>query len=58
MPSVLPTISAETDLATIFYMAFALLTLGASTIWHTMSGCAHLKGMQLCARADYISIGW
>ncbi|KAK7692479.1 hypothetical protein QCA50_004104 [Cerrena zonata] len=58
IPSIAPAISVETDLATVCYMAFALLTLFASSVWHTMSGCAHLKGMQLCARADYISIGW
>ncbi|KAI0072510.1 HlyIII-domain-containing protein [Panus rudis PR-1116 ss-1] len=48
----------ELELPLVAYMSFALLTLFASTVWHTMSGCAHLKGMELCARADYISIGW
>ncbi|CAL1706688.1 unnamed protein product [Somion occarium] len=58
IPSLASPLSVETELPTIAYMTFALLTLFASSIWHTMSGCAHLKGMELCARADYISIGW
>ena len=23
-----------------------------------MAGCAHPKGMELCARIDYVGIGW
>lgn len=40
------------------YTAFAMLCLFASVLWHTMSGCAHRGGMELCARVDYVGIGW
>ncbi|KAJ8082151.1 inc metabolism membrane protein [Marasmius tenuissimus] len=49
---------AETDLPEIMFMSFALLCLFTSAIWHTMSGCAHLGSMELCARVDYVGIGW
>lgn len=32
------------------YTAFAMLCLFSSVVWHTMSGCAHRTGMELCAR--------
>ncbi|KAJ6594332.1 hypothetical protein B0H19DRAFT_1095030 [Mycena capillaripes] len=37
---------------------FALACLASSTLWHTMAGCAHKKGMETCARVDYVGIGW
>ncbi|KZP16491.1 HlyIII-domain-containing protein [Athelia psychrophila] len=40
------------------YIFFALVCLFCSVIWHTMTGCAHQKGMDLCARVDYVGIGW
>ena len=40
------------------YTAFAMLCLFSSVLWHTMSGCAHRAGMELCARVDYVGIGW
>ncbi|KAL5528181.1 IZH3 [Sanghuangporus sanghuang] len=40
------------------YTAFAMLCLFGSVVWHTMSGCAHQVGMELCARVDYVGIGW
>ncbi|KDQ57397.1 hypothetical protein JAAARDRAFT_177509 [Jaapia argillacea MUCL 33604] len=40
------------------FLAFALVCLFCSTVWHTMSGCAHPKGMDICARVDYVGIGW
>ena len=36
------------------YTAFAMLCLFGSVVWHTMSGCAHQVGMELCAR--YVSV--
>ncbi|KAF8893466.1 hemolysin-III related-domain-containing protein [Infundibulicybe gibba] len=40
------------------FMAFALLCLLSSAVWHTMSGCAHRASMDFCARVDYVGIGW
>jgi len=40
------------------FTAFALVCLFSSVLWHTMSGCAHPVGMELCARVDYVGIGW
>ncbi|KAG6817481.1 hypothetical protein H0H87_008106 [Tephrocybe sp. NHM501043] len=40
------------------FMCFALLCLFSSAVWHTMSGCADGKSMDLCARIDYVGIGW
>jgi adiponectin receptor len=40
------------------FMAFACLCLFSSAVWHTMSGCADRRGMELCARVDYVGIGW
>ncbi|KAG2045925.1 hypothetical protein BDR06DRAFT_985718 [Suillus hirtellus] len=37
--------------------SFALLCLFSSVLWHTMAGCAHPQGMELCARIDYVGIG-
>ncbi|TFK21911.1 HlyIII-domain-containing protein [Coprinopsis marcescibilis] len=50
--------SAIEDPMEIAFMSFALLCLFASTVWHTMSGCADKKSMEFCARCDYIGIGW
>ncbi|KAG6850136.1 hypothetical protein H0H93_000521 [Arthromyces matolae] len=46
------------DLPERLFVCFALLCLLASTVWHTMSGCADGKSMDLCARIDYVGIGW
>jgi hypothetical protein len=27
-------------------------------VWHTMAGCAHHRGMTLCAKIDYVGIAW
>ncbi|KZP22033.1 HlyIII-domain-containing protein [Athelia psychrophila] len=40
------------------YTFFALVCLFCSVIWHTMRGCAHHKGRDLCARVDYVGIAW
>jgi adiponectin receptor len=40
------------------FTAFALMCLFFSTVWHTMAGCAHAKGMEFCATVDYVGIGW
>ena len=42
----------------ILFMSFALLCLLSSAIWHTMSGCADHDSMEMCARVDYVGIGW
>ncbi|KAM6502148.1 hemolysin-III related domain containing protein [Amanita muscaria] len=42
----------------LLFMAFALLCLFCSALWHTMSGCAHYRSMVFCARVDYVGIGW
>ena len=46
------------DTPELAFTAFALLCLFTSALWHTMAGCAHPKGMELCARVDYVGIGW
>ncbi|KAJ3556335.1 hypothetical protein NM688_g2086 [Phlebia brevispora] len=46
------------DLPSHTYNAIALLCLFFSAVWHTMSGCAHEGGMELCARVDYVGISW
>jgi adiponectin receptor len=40
------------------FTIFAQTCLLASVVWHTMAGCAHRKGMEFCARVDYVGIGW
>ncbi|KAJ7045923.1 hemolysin-III related-domain-containing protein [Mycena alexandri] len=40
------------------FVLFALACLASSTLWHTMAGCAHRRGMETCARVDYVGIGW
>lgn len=55
----LPKISTSPeDLPSLIFTSSALLCLFASAVWHTMSGCAHLTGMLMCARMDYVGIGW
>ncbi|KAI0823694.1 putative G-protein coupled receptor [Trametes gibbosa] len=50
---------SETDEpAKVIFTAFALVCLFTSALWHTMAGCAHPHGMELCARIDYVGIGW
>ena len=46
------------DLPSLIFTSSALFCLSASVIWHTMSGCAHRAGMVMCARMDYVGIGW
>ncbi|PBK73533.1 HlyIII-domain-containing protein [Armillaria solidipes] len=41
-----------------FFVAFVLLCFFCSSVWHTMSGCAHYGSMEFCAKVDYIGIGW
>ncbi|KAG9316747.1 hemolysin-III related-domain-containing protein [Chiua virens] len=50
--------SAFQDLPETAFIIFALICLFSSVVWHTMSGCAHHDGMDLCARIDYVGIGW
>ena len=50
--------ASEPDTPMLAFTAFALLCLFTSALWHTMAGCAHPKGMELCARIDYVGIGW
>jgi len=50
--------SSLTDTPETTFIVFAMLCLLSSSIWHTMSGCAHPRGMELCARIDYVGIGW
>jgi len=55
----LPGISTSPeDLPSLIFTSSALLCLFSSAAWHTMSGCAHLTGMLVCARMDYVGIGW
>ncbi|KIY53411.1 HlyIII-domain-containing protein [Fistulina hepatica ATCC 64428] len=46
------------DTPEMVFMCFATLCLFSSVTWHVMSGCAHHGSMELCARIDYIGIGW
>lgn len=46
------------ELPELAFTAFALFCLFCSALWHTMSGCAHPTGMEICARVDYVGIGW
>ncbi|KAF9050031.1 hemolysin-III related-domain-containing protein [Panaeolus papilionaceus] len=46
------------DTPEILFMSFALLCLLSSALWHTMSGCADHRSMEMCARIDYVGIGW
>lgn len=55
----LPKISTSPeDLPSLIFTSSAILCLFASAVWHTMSGCAHRAGMLMCARMDYVGIGW
>ncbi|EIN11606.1 HlyIII-domain-containing protein [Punctularia strigosozonata HHB-11173 SS5] len=56
--SMVPTTAADLDLPELIFVIFALLCLFASAVWHTMAGCAHPRGMEICARLDYVGIGW
>ena len=46
------------DIPELLFMSFALLCLLTSALWHTMSGCADHRSMDICARVDYVGIGW
>ncbi|KAF9237567.1 hemolysin-III related-domain-containing protein [Melanogaster broomeanus] len=46
------------DIPEAAFITFALICLFSSVVWHTMAGCAHPEGMDLCARIDYVGIGW
>ncbi|KAK7008402.1 putative G-protein coupled receptor [Favolaschia claudopus] len=50
--------TTHADLTSTLFTLAAMLCLGSSVIWHTMSGCAHQKTMRMCARVDYVGIGW
>ncbi|KAI0063502.1 HlyIII-domain-containing protein [Artomyces pyxidatus] len=50
--------SIPSDIPLLAFTAFALLCLFTSVVWHTMAGCAHHRGMTLCAKIDYVGIGW
>lgn len=50
--------STQSDLPELCFITFASFCLFSSVLWHTMSGCAHQGGMELCARVDYVGIGW
>ena len=50
--------SSFQDIPETAFIIFALVCLFSSVIWHTMAGCAHHDGMDLCARIDYVGIGW
>jgi adiponectin receptor len=50
--------SSFQDIPEAAFVTFALICLFSSVVWHTMAGCAHPKGMDLCARIDYVGIGW
>lgn len=59
--SLFPLINSTThefEAPEVCFMAFALLCLFSSAVWHTMSGCADPASMEFCARIDYIGIGW
>jgi adiponectin receptor len=46
------------DTPILAFTVFALFTLFSSVVWHTMAGCAHHRGMVLCAKIDYVGIAW
>lgn len=46
------------DVPEALFMAFAVVCLFCSAVWHTMAGCAHCPSMEFCARVDYVGIGW
>ena len=50
--------SVPVDRPEAVFTVFAQICLFSSVLWHTMSGCAHRGGMELCARVDYVGIGW
>ncbi|KAI0044231.1 HlyIII-domain-containing protein [Auriscalpium vulgare] len=59
--NLLPTLrdsSIPSDTPVLAFTVFALLCLFTSVVWHTMAGCAHHRGMTLCAKIDYVGIGW
>jgi len=55
----LPRVSTSSeDLPALIFVTSAVLCLFASAVWHTMAGCANRTGMLVCARMDYVGIGW
>jgi adiponectin receptor len=46
------------DTPILAFTIVSLFTLSTSVLWHTMVGCAHHKGMVICAKVDYIGIAW
>jgi adiponectin receptor len=57
--SSIPSASAAiVDTPILAFTIFSLFTLFSSVVWHTMAGCAHHKGMALCAKIDYVGIAW
>ncbi|KAN0105494.1 hemolysin-III related domain containing protein [Russula decolorans] len=57
--SSIPSASAAViDTPILAFTIFAIFTLFSSVVWHTMAGCAHHRGMTLCAKFDYVGIAW
>ncbi|KAI9453644.1 HlyIII-domain-containing protein [Russula earlei] len=55
----IPSVStAGIDFPVLAFTVLALFTLFSSVVWHTMAGCAHHRGMVLCAKIDYVGIAW
>ncbi|KAI0305664.1 hemolysin-III related-domain-containing protein [Multifurca ochricompacta] len=50
--------AAVVDTPILAFTIFALFTLFSSVVWHTMAGCAHHRGMVICAKIDYVGIAW
>lgn len=46
------------ELPEIIFTGFTLLCMFNSALWHTMAGCAEPHSVELCARIDYVGIGW
>ncbi|KAH9978691.1 hemolysin-III related-domain-containing protein [Lactifluus volemus] len=57
--SSIPSASAtDVDTPILTFTLLSLFTLFASVLWHTMTGCAHHKGREICSKIDYVGIGW
>ena len=56
--SIPPASAIALDTPILAFTVFSLFTLFSSVVWHTMAGCAHHRGMVLCAKIDYVGISW
>jgi adiponectin receptor len=56
-PFALPSI-AHADGIELIFTGFTLLCMFNSSLWHTMAGCADPHAVEMCARIDYVGIGW